>query len=259
MATHKKLNKQPLKFALAEFRFSPVIKMPEFIPELQEALRRKYPILKNDKEQVVLFQAGGIGMNSIDRWSFISASKKTAVEINQERLVFVTAEYNRFPQFSDDCRFAISLLEKIVEPGLIGRIGLRYSDLINISKGEKVSDLVDPHLGYFDCLSPLGQAKRKTTETFLHTKIGGLVVRTLYGEHNMICLPDANQLPISLGTPGEPSERIILDFDHFWEAEDESVTFEVEDVLDKLAQLHDISIDAFWNITSENARDKIWA
>lgn len=259
MEIHKKLKNQPLTFALAEFKFSPVIKMADFIPELQEALRKKYPSLRNEKEQLIELQSMGMRVGNVDRWSFISANKKSAIDINQERLVFVTAEYDRFPKFSEECRQAITLLAQKVEPGLILRIGLRYSDLVYVPEGSTISDLVDSHLGYFDCLETLGRAKHKSTETFLETDIGGLAVRTLYGNHNLVCMPDARQLPISLGFDKEASERIILDFDHFWESNEESSIFDVEDILAKLESLHTTSIDAFWKITTAHARDTIWA
>ena len=89
--------------------------------------------------------------------------------------------------------------------------------------------------------------------------MGGLVIRTLYGKHNLTCLPDLQGLPISITTDATPSERIILDFDHYWEAKEESVSFETNDVLEKLAALHETSIAAFWKVTTDYARDTKWA
>ena len=68
MTDYKKLENQPLKFVLAEFRFSPVMQIAEYIPKIQEALRKQYPIQDKRSEQTVQVQPGGIAVSAIDRW-----------------------------------------------------------------------------------------------------------------------------------------------------------------------------------------------
>ena len=259
MEDYKKLENQPLKFVLAEFRFSPVMQIAEYIPKIQEALRKQYPIPDKRSEQTVQVQPSGIAVSAVDRWAFISANKKSAIDINQGRLIYITAEYPRFAGFSDSCKQAIETLVSIVEPSLILRIGLRYSDMVIVDDGEKITDLVTDHFGVPSCIESLGTTHQHSTDTFLHTDIGGLAIRTLYGNHNLTCLPDVQGLPISITTDTTPSERMILDFDHYWEAKDESVSFETNDVLDKLAALHETSREAFWKVTTDYARNERWA
>jgi len=256
---YKKLNNQPLKFVLAEFRFSPVMEIAKYIPVLQEALRKQYPMPEKKQEQVVQVQPNGINMASLDRWSFMSANKKSAIDINQERLIYATAEYPRFEGFSEACKYAINTLIDIVDPTLILRIGLRYSDLIKVDENEKISDLVDSHFTFPDSIQNLGQAKQNTSETYLKTDIGGLAIRTLYGHHNLSCLPDAKGLPISIKIDDTPSERMILDFDHSWEPTEEPVSFETDEILQKLEALHKVSREAFWKLTTDDARNLKWA
>lgn len=259
MGDYKKLENQPLKFVLAEFRFSSVMQIAEYIPKIQEALRKQYPIPEKRGEQTIQVQPGGIAVSTVDRWAFISANKKSAIDINQERLVYITAEYPRFAGFSDSCKRAIETLVDIVEPSLILRIGLRYSDLVMVDEGEKITALVTDYFGVPGCIESLGEIRQHSTDTFLHTGIGGLAIRTLYGKHNLTCLPDVQGLPISIATDTTSSERMILDFDHYWEAKDESVSFETNDVLEKLAALHETSREAFWKVTTDYARNQKWA
>lgn len=258
MNDYKKLNNQPLKLVLAEFCFSPIRKIAEYVPAIQEALRRQYPIDRKGEEQVARVQPGGISMDTLERWTFISANRQSAIGISQERLVYVTAEYQRFDGFSDACKQAIGILADIVGPSLILRIGLRYSDLVLVEE-EKVSDLVDEHFGYPGRFASLGEAQHTRNETFLRTDIGGLVIRTMYGQHDLTFLPDIKDLPISINLETTLSERIILDFDHFWEAREEPVSFEVDELLNKLGRLHKTSRKAFWEITTDYARNERWA
>ena len=261
MNGYKKLKNQPLKFVLAEFRFSQVMQIADYIPKIQEALRKQYPISNKTSEQAVQVQPGGVAVSvsTVDRWAFLSANKKSAVDINQERLIYITTEYARFDGFSDVCKQALETLADIVDPSLILRVGLRYSDLVVIDDGETLSDLVNDHFGFPQCINTLGKAQHQSTETFLNTAIGGLAIRTLYGQHNLTCLPDVQGLPVQIKADPTPSERIILDFDHFWEAKEESVGFEINEVLEKLSALHKTSREAFWKITTDRARNEKWA
>lgn len=260
MSDYPKLNKQPLRFVLAEFRFSTVMDIQAYIPKLQEALRKKYPTPDKKTEQSVHVQAGGIGVSSYDRWSFMSANKRSAIDINQDRLVYCTADYPRFEGFSIACDHALSALASIVDPSLILRIGLRYGDLVNIEEGENIADLVNPHFTFPSCVDTLGRPQHQRSETLLATELGSLSIRTLYGKHNLTCLPDIQGvLPVSIETDKIPSERIVLDFDHFWESKGEPIAFETKHILNILESLHETSRAAFWKVTTDYARNEKWA
>ena len=262
MQDYKKLNNQPVKLVLAEFRFSPVMQIAEYIPRLQEALRRTYPISEKKNEQMIQVQPGGIAVSTLDRWSFISANRKSAVDINQERLIYYTAEYSGFNDFSDSCKQALDVLASIVEPTLIIRIGLRYGNLIKIDNGEKIADLVDAHFGFPNGIEELSdpqqQRNQQVVETFISTTIGGLAIRTLYGKHNLTCLRDLQALPIVIEKNETPAESLILDLDHFWEAKDETLYFQTNEILEKSRLLHETSRAAFWKLTTDYARNEKW-
>jgi len=256
---YRKLNNQPLRFVLAEFRFSQVMDIQAFIPTIQESLRRQYPNTEKKVEQVVQIQPNTIATTGIDHWSFTSADKKTAIDIHQDRLIYATSDYPRFDAFSDACETALNIISDIVEPSLIRRIGLRYGDLITIKDGDKASDLVDTHFIYPGCISTLGNASHQKTETFINTELGGLAIRSLYGIHNFTCLPDIRNIPIDIELDETTSERIVLDFDHFWEAKHESTPFKTTDILSTLESLHTTSREAFWQVTTDYARNERWA
>lgn len=259
MDNYKKLENQPLKFVLAEFRFSPVMQIAEYIPKLQEALRKEYPLPEKKGEQVVQVETNGISVSKIDRWAFISANKRSAIDINQQRLIYVTADYDRFGGFASACRVALDTLISIVDPSLILRIGLRYSDLVIVDEGENISQLVDSQFSTPNCLGSLGEMKQQRGESILKTHHGLLAIRSLYGHHNHTCLPDVQDLPILIDADRSSSERIILDFDHYWESEHNTVNFESEVIIDYLKKLHDVSRKAFWKATTDYARDKKWS
>ena len=257
MSEYKKLQNQPLKIVLAEFRFSPVVQMGDYVPQIQEALRKQYPVFEQSSEQTIQVQSNNVSV-STGHWSFISADRKSAVSLNQERLIYTTTDYPRFPKFRGHCQQIVDLLAEVVNPSLILRVGLRYSDLIEPENGQGIATLVDGHFGYPECYNSIGVAQRQHTEATLRTKEGILVIRSFYGEHDLPCPPDMLNLPVAIRRDTESSERLILDFDHIWEAGDEPVELEPVKVLDKLDSLHETSREAFWKITTEHARNNVW-
>ena len=254
-----KLNNQPLKFVLAEFRFSEVQEIEKYIPQLQEAWRKKYPLSQERIENVVNI----LGPNSFEtraakRWSFISADQTNAIDVDTHRIIFYTSAYPRFEGFSEMCKEAIVTLKEIVDPALIFRIGLRYSDLIVVGEGETIEKLVQSQFAFPGELSDIGVPKQRTEDLYYETEIGLLVIRILYGEHNLSCLPDIQTLPVTIKTDSETSLRMILDFDHIWNAS-KATDFDVDTILEILSQLHEKSRNAFWTITTDYAKEKKWA
>ena len=257
---YKKLENQPLKFVLAEFQFSPVLQMADYIPKLHDRLRQEYPIPSKRTEQAVQVQQTGINLSAVDSWSFLSANKKNAVDINQNRMVFCTSDYPRFQGFSELCRNALVALAEVVNPALILRIGLRYGDLLTLSEGESMTDLVDTHFTPSDAVRSLGGDKRQQRgEIFLKTEHGELAIRTLYGFHNLSIMPDTQGIPIEIDLDNDSSERMLLDLDHFWTSQQSPEQFDVEQILERLSSLHQVSRDAFWKVTTEYARNEKWS
>jgi len=257
---YRKLTNQPLQFAIAEFKFSKVLDIKKYIPKLQDALRKQYPstpLIKS--EQSMQVQNGAVTVTTSERWSFLTVDKKAAVEISQERLIYYTADYPRFEGFSTECEKILKVLATIVEPGLILRIGLRYGDLIKVEKNETITDFVDPHFEYPKCVSELGTPVIQRNETLIKTLFGNLVIRSFYGEHSLSCLPDFQNLPVAIEKNDTLSERMILDFDHFWESLNQDTAFNVDEVLKILNDLHETSREAFWKITTDDARNIKWA
>ena len=127
MTTYQKLSKQPLAFVLAEFRFSPVLEMEKYIPELQDKLRQSFPLMKTQQSQEFQLSPNGFEINTAPEWILQSKNRKQAIAINRNRLVHITSEYDRFDGFREQCQATLDALIQIVKPSLLLRIGLRYT------------------------------------------------------------------------------------------------------------------------------------
>lgn len=260
MCNYKKLSNQPLVFVLAEFRFSPILDMKEYIPKIQDALRNKLPILRNTETQEINVSSNGINVETQANWEFISKNNHTAASINQNRLLFMTSEYDRFDGFKETCDFLIQTIVDIVNPSLCLNIGLRYSDTVLDVEGKgAIEDFVQPRLYKNDDLELSGSLLRQTNETSWKTTEGAIFIRSIYGKDKVLVWPDAENLPIAIRKiSDQPIKRLLLDIDHIWVSQEEDsgpLDFDKDLILNKLSNMHKISRKAFWNVTTEIAKE----
>ncbi len=255
--TAPQLKKAPLKFALVEFQFSEVMEIAKYIPAFQDAIRKKFPLCANRKESVVIPQNNGVQIVELTRWSFLSANKASAIDVDQNRIVYCTSEYKNFAHFAQVCNESLAEFYKVVEPALLTKIGLRFGNSIKIDDHESLNALVDSCFEAPQYANPIGKVHWQKHESIIETQMGRMLVRTLYGENSNNCLPDATGLPINIQPDEKPTNRIILDIDHMYQAENE--VFDVNQALEKLDSLHQAIDSCFIGITTKYARTEKWA
>ena len=256
-----KLTRQPLTLVLAEFRFSEVLKMSNFIPDIQERLRKEYPRFTPKNEQSIEVHNEGVRVGpGINSWVFGSADRKQAILIDQNRLVFFTTEYNRFPGFQELSLTALQVVQDIVSPRLLLRVGLRYNDSVVPDDGEKLEQYIEdpwiPPPPLQKISNVLGYHKE---ETVVVTDIGALSVRTMIGKSNLRVMPDlAGGAHVAIVNDA-PTDKLtaVLDFDHSWNADNDSIC-NVGKAGKILNDLHTITREAFYATTTPFARDQKW-
>lgn len=257
MCQYEKLTNQPLVIALAEFRFSAILRMDNYVSAFQDYLRHDFPYFSEIQQQEMIVDSHGVKVNSSTAWLFLSSNKKRAFMLDKDKITFMTSEYDRFPRFWEDCKKALLYIEKEIQPALLLRIGLRYSDLIiEKEQGEPIEDYVQAvicNTGYF---AEVGEQLHRVNETVLKTDAGVMVIRSLYGKLNLSAWHDLSEPPIAINKYPEASNRILLDFDHFWQPDGDALKFDVSFIDVKLNQLHEKSRAAFWEITTDKGRER---
>lgn len=263
MREHKKLKKQPLSLVLAEFRFSEVRKMVKYIPDIQEKLRKDYPVYSEGKSQSVRISAEGVAIDhQVSRWILGSQDGSRVITISENNLVFISTDYDRFDGYEDECISAVKVLLNLVEPQLLIRIGLRYNDAIHpMEDGDTLNQYVIPELCIPENIKTIGsKVVQNRTESTVITAEGLLTVRSLEGIHDLVTMPDLNNLPLVSLRSDIPKEtpRLILDFDHIWEASEPGEAFQIDVAREKLGSLHETARGAFWRVTTDFAREQRW-
>jgi uncharacterized protein (TIGR04255 family) len=264
MMEFRKLENQPLVCVLIEVRFSSVLNLEHYIPQVQDKVRQYYPHYNRDSEQAVNVTPAGITVEKTDKYIFTTKDKMSNFQLSPDRLVFITKSYDRFDGFAKQCQKLLSIITDTINPALYSRLGLRFSDCIKTAPPGNDTEL----LGMFNTesvffppeLSSLGLKTFHRTETSLKVDNGLLLVRSLIGMTNLVTFEDLMQQKyVEIKSDKEPSVRVILDFDHFWHDEENQKDFDAKEIVSSLHKLHETSRQAFWNITSEYARENVWS
>lgn len=142
------LSKQPLVLVLCQVRISPVRKMGDYIPGIQEAFRRHaFPIERAGKIQQLTITPAGVSSVEQERWEYRTKDEQWSITVLQDNVVLQTTAYERFEGFAEKLEVAVkTVLEQTEQDklGLVQRVGLRYIDLIQPRDGESYRDYLRP-------------------------------------------------------------------------------------------------------------------
>lgn len=247
----------PLVYVLTQIMFSAIVKMDEFIPDIQEELRHEgFP--KFNKGQVTAVRLDPNApphFTQTDRWEFQDRDGRLGFVILPNSLVAHTSRYGTYEEFEETISLGLRVLGDSAGPNLVERIGLRYIDLIRPRENESFSDYLQPSLlglnpAHFQATSPLHRYEFQG-----QTDVGRIVVRWSQNADAHILPPDLMPSRLQHEAKIQPGNVVgLLDLDHFTV---DTQDFERQFILDKLQLLHDNLDLAFRSAVTEKSL-KIW-
>jgi uncharacterized protein (TIGR04255 family) len=236
----------PLVYVLAQVVISPILQMKQYIPEIQEELRKGgYPRFQEDQIQDVIFGPQPQTRMSL-RWTFLDAGGHNSVVISNNFIVLETSAYQTFEKFAEDLGKVLSVVNKFAQISLVERIGLRYVNLIRPNQNELLDDYL--YSGLLGLPNNREGTKRLISqyESRDQSDIGGeIIVRLLQATGKGFLPPDleVNHLTFSIRDPHQENElKGILDIDHFLIAQSE---FNSKRLVESIWQLHKWTKQAF--------------
>lgn len=216
----QKEKRPPLKLALVQVRFSPVLKMKEYIPDIQDSLRkREFPHYIEEKINTVKFGHEPT-FDQTSRWLFKSKDEKEAVILTQEFIVIETAKYVDILSFLERVNIVLKTFHEQVEsPPFVTLIGLRFIDLIQELDSHSQEWFVRKEMrGITDLDMEVKEVKHQTFSSFV-TEEGTLNLRTYLGKGTNFMPPGLEDDKLQIETTlNEESEWRVLDFDNIRQA-----------------------------------------
>ena len=252
----------PLVYSIGQVAFSPVLKMENYIDEIQENLRKKgFP--KFLRTEVNTIKVEGLNPPKIEKsssWIFQNKESTSSVCISQEFITFDTTHYETFDPFVETFGTALEILRQVVSVELVERIALRYVDLVEKQDNETFEQYLAPGLVGFPFSNKISNADKvddthHRTESSAATHLGKLTIRTLRTNKNIPLPPDL--IPNTLALKRMPAKDkwvTFIDFDHVSIKQRDFVT---ENIIEDFWGLHEICGDAFHAAITNYAR-KQW-
>ncbi len=217
-----KLKSSPLVLVLVQVRIAPVIKMADYIPDIQESLRRSgLPrFISGEEVQLQVSQGQAASVQRSPRWEFQNKEQTHGIVITQDFIAAQTTAYDVYESFEEFFTTPLEVLAEIVEPGLVQRVGLRYVDLIRPRAEQRVSEFLKPSLRGLEAADIGADDLLSRFEMLAQTAEGTMRIRCLQTNNGSPLPPDLTSLNLNL-TATVPDGLLrgelvtILDLDHF--------------------------------------------
>jgi uncharacterized protein (TIGR04255 family) len=240
-----KLRNAPLVYALCQVRFSSVLSIEEYVPAIQERIRKAFPRFNKEVLQFLKVSHPGetLEPSVANRWTFVNKENTAGFILNADALVFHTTDYKRFADFAENLAKGLEVIAEILDISLVERIGLRYIDFIEPKEPLSIRNYVHEQLsGFRHEEIGFGEISQRH-ESRCATPAGQMTIRYSQAQHDAVIPHDL--LPISLRLDkNAPAGEVtgVLDTDHYWQEGDD---FDVERIMERLSKLHDHTNAAF--------------
>jgi uncharacterized protein (TIGR04255 family) len=231
------LQRAPLIYVVAQVRFSAIVAMEKFVPEIQEQLRHKgFPrFLRGQVHEIAIQADGPPKFSAVERFEFQNKDGTLGIVLQPNSVVIHTNNYTNYEAFEEYTKTALMVVHRVLNIGLSERIGLRYVNLIRREQGEEWTNYL--HEGLLGLApSSVGVKKWTSASQFLgDTEVGQLAIRCSQSEQPVP--PDLVAINLNYSKPLPKGEVVtILDLDHFLER---ATDFKVAAAIAVLEQLHE--------------------
>jgi uncharacterized protein (TIGR04255 family) len=249
------LKKSPLVYVLAQVLISPVLRMEDFVPDIQERLRQRGYVRFSKVQSQQLALSPEPSIQSFSRWIFSNRENTEAIVLSQDFITLETTQYDRFETFVASLEIALRMIGDIVKPALAERLGLRYVDLINPKENESFDNYLEQGvLGL--STEQLGVDNLSATyETTGSTPAGQLVLRLTQATNKSFLPPDLSSSRLNFTNFPQPDKSFaLLDIDNY---STQQFDFAPSSLVAHMWQLHRYADRAFRSCVTDQAR-QLW-
>lgn len=250
------LKNPPVYFTVAQVRFNAILKLADYLPSIQEILRKAgYPAFSTHSSIVIQItvQDGQTAPQPTPREQFLFANTEQThcFILSPDSLTFQSTDYGTYEQFSTAFLKGLALVHEEVSLDFTERVGLRYLDFVFPKPGDDLNNYLTPevrglstHLG--------GASIHSYSEAFNRLDEVLLRARVVIQEGRLGFPPDL--IPQGMA----PQQRFthanglhaILDTDGFVEGR---LLFSLDTVQQKLANIHNVIGTAFRATVTDHA------
>ncbi len=140
-----KWDRPPLLHVIAQVQFGSIEAMEKYAPEIQDVLRKKFPLSEKTALQHIsviqdqITQQQKSEIQNIPLWIYSDPQKGSGYVLAQSALSFHASIYEGHEWLFDNLFDGMEVVNRIVDPRIITRIGLRYVNVLLPEEGETLS------------------------------------------------------------------------------------------------------------------------
>lgn len=252
------LKNSPLVLVLCQVRIAAIRNMTNYIPKIQDQLRRKnFPVdVSGEVWELAVQGEGSARERRRMHWEFRTLEEKWSIIVGESAVVLQTTTYSNFEEFLRTLSLAMDVVNEVVGDLVVERIGFRYIDVIKPRQNESWKDYVQP--GYHGQENEIIHPDRSVLfmQTVADTGPGQrMIVRLTQNRDGMLLPRDlVPHHPVLQKKARQGQLLTLLDFDHYHETRQ---PFEGEK-LDNIAwELHDALDMPFRDMVTKHALE-VW-
>lgn len=145
------LKKPPVYFTVAQVRFNPVLKLPDFLPSIQEAMRTfDFPAFRVHSTIALQFavQDGQTVPQPVphEQYLFANVDQTHCFVLSADSLTFQSTNYGSYQSFSKTFLEGLASVDKVIALAFNDRVGLRYLDHVFPKAGDELSQYLHPEV-----------------------------------------------------------------------------------------------------------------
>lgn len=250
------LQNAPVALVLAQVRVSPVEAMENYVPVIQERLRKVgFPEMRETQiHNQFVVEGKPVAERRATQWEFVNKANTSMIQLNLDAITVQTTEYTCFEDLEETFRLAVETLHEVVSPSQVHRYGLRYVNVIPIGFDSSFVQWIQPHLLGHPNL-PNADRIGSFSETVMITELSSRLVTRCITMHAGMPIP-ADLMPCNLKLPFDvPFNQpfAILDNDHGRIGPED---FNPVTAVEAIAGLHNLLDLAFRTSITEYALEK---
>lgn len=254
------LKNPPVYFTLAQVRFNTILKIRDFLPSVQDGMRKAgFPVFS--QRQMFVLQIGTPGSTDApqpapqEQYFFANTAKTHSFLLDVAGLTLQSTQYGTYEDFSRRFLEGLALANDVIALDYTERVGLRYLDHVVPRKGDMLEKYLAPEVqglaqrlkgepvhSYIEALNAIGSTQLRT-RIFI-TK-GGLAFPPDLQPDGLVVDPRFS---------GEDGLHATIDTDGFVQ---ERKPFSLNDIREDFAAIHSAVNEAFYTIATDHAR-KAW-
>lgn len=219
---NKKLRKSPLTYVLAQVRISQIESIADYVPKIQEVVRKDFPIYQEVNIQTIeIKDKTDSNIRTSLQWHFKDKESWTGIILDKQTITIHTSKYNGFDELNSKIENILDKFNKILDVSLSVRIGLRY---INIIQSD-IKEYMQPSLlGFYEKEDDNFLTSVDTTRK---TEDGFIKIRAIHPK-NVAFIHPGKMVP-----PDLVSSADQLSFKHYKDINDEYVILDIDNFYQK--------------------------